>query len=57
MEKGNHYRKLFDIDRFVRHWYCQHARLNRLRSDKRMAKRLVRRRVKEELHKRALNHW
>lgn len=31
MDKGNDYRKIFSIDRFARHWYCQHARLNQLR--------------------------
>ena len=51
MKKGNHYRKLFYIDRFARRWYCQHARLNQLRSDKRMAKRLLRRRYKAEINR------
>ena len=48
-DKGNDYRKIFSIDRFARHWYCQHARLNQLRSDKREAKRKLRRQTKEML--------
>lgn len=51
MDKGNDYRKLFRIDRFARHWYCDHARLNQLRSDKREAKRKVRRHLKETTRK------
>ena len=47
--KGNAYRKLYEIDRFARHWYCEHARLNQLRDDKRRAKRAVRRNAKEAL--------
>lgn len=43
MTKGNSYRKIFGIDRFARKWYCQHARLNQLRSDKKWAKRKARR--------------
>ena len=51
MSKGNEYRKLFSIDRFARYMYCQHARLNQLRSDKRDAKRKLRRQVKDEIRK------
>ncbi len=43
--KGNGHKKLFQIDRFARKNYCPHARLNQLRSDKRRAKRTVRRTV------------
>lgn len=49
MNKGNDYRKIFSIDRFARNMYCQHARLNQLRSDKREAKRRLRRQTKEML--------
>lgn len=42
MAKGNEYRKLFRIDRFARNFYCQHARLNQLRADKRAAKKAAR---------------
>lgn len=41
--KSNAYRKLFRIDRFARKYYCPHARLNQLRSDKKRAKRIARR--------------
>ena len=41
--KGNAYRKLYRIDRFARRWYCQHARLNQLRADKKAARRKTRR--------------
>lgn len=46
--KGNGYRRLYWIDRFARKFYCTHARLNALRSDKRRSKRLVRRTGKAE---------
>ena len=51
MSKGNEYRKLFSIDGIARYMYCQHARLNQLRSDKRDAKRKLRRQVKDEIRK------
>lgn len=41
--KNNQYKKQTEIDRFARKYYCQHARLNQLRSDKRQAKRKNRR--------------
>lgn len=41
--KNNDYRKEFNIDKFARKYYCQHARLNQLRSDKKQAKRKNRR--------------
>lgn len=41
--KNNDYRKEFGIDKFARKYYCQHARLNQLRSDKKQAKRKSRR--------------
>lgn len=37
--KGNSHKKRTFIDRFARNYYCQHARLNYLRADKRLAKR------------------
>ena len=43
MGKSNDYRKIFRIDRFTRNYYCDHARLNQLRADKRAAKRAARR--------------
>ena len=57
MSKGNHYRKLFYIDRFARYWYCQHARLNQLRREKRAAKRLARQTGKRELQEKKRDSW
>lgn len=42
MAKNNDYRKIFRMDKFARRWYCHHARLNQLRSDKKLAKKAVR---------------
>lgn len=41
--KGNFHRKLFRMDEFGRRYYCQHARLNQLRADKKAAKKAARR--------------
>ena len=41
--KGNSHKKRTFIDRFAKKYYCQHARLNCLRSDKRLAIRQERR--------------
>ena len=46
--KGNTYRKLYSIDEFARRFYCDHARLNQLRTDKKAAKRKARRENKRE---------
>lgn len=51
MNKGNAFHKLFQIDEFARRFYCEHARLNQLRSDKFRSKRKVRRQMKEETKK------
>ena len=37
--KNNLHKKRTIIDRFARKFYCQHARLNSLRSDKKLAKK------------------
>ena len=37
--KNNLHKKRTFIDKFARNNYCQHARLNSLRSDKKLAKR------------------
>ena len=37
--KNNLHKKRTFIDRFARKFYCQHARLNSLRSDKKLAKK------------------
>lgn len=41
--KGNEHKKATWIDRFARKYFCTHARLNQLRSDKRVARRKYRR--------------
>ena len=41
--KGNSHKKRTFIDRFARNYYCQHARLNYLRADKKLATRQERR--------------
>ena len=46
--KSNSYRKLYSIDRFARRWYCDHARLNQLRADKKQAKKASRLQRKRE---------
>lgn len=49
--KNNDHKKLFRIDRFARYLYCDHARLNQLREDKKRAKkaaRKARKKVDEE---------
>ena len=43
MMKNNSHKKRTFIDRFARKYYCQHARLNSLRADKRLATRQERR--------------
>ena len=47
--KNNDYRKEFGIDEFARKYYCEHARLNQLRSDKKQAKRKSRRNGKNDI--------
>ena len=44
--KGNSYRKDYSEDKFARAFYCQHARLNQLRSDKKQSRRKTRRKSK-----------
>ena len=41
--KNNLHKKRTFIDKFARKYYCQHARLNYLRADKRLAVRQERR--------------
>ncbi len=38
MSKGNFHKKIYSIDEFARHYYCEHARLNQLRSDKKQSR-------------------
>ena len=44
--KGNSYRKDYNEDKFARAFYCQHARLNQLRSDKKQSRRKTHRKNK-----------
>ena len=47
--KGNSHKKDYQEDKFARHCYCQHARLNQLRADKKASKRKTRRKLKKDL--------
>ena len=49
MSKGNNHKRLFPINRFARRYYCDHARLNQLRADKKQAKRKARQANKKEI--------
>ena len=42
MAKNNEHKKIFRMDEFGRRFYCQHARLNLLRSEKKQAKKKAR---------------
>lgn len=42
MAKNNDHKKVYDIDEFARHYYCQGARLRQLREDKHRAKKKAR---------------
>ncbi|MBQ8403756.1 MAG: hypothetical protein IJX55_04940 [Clostridia bacterium] len=42
MAKNNNHKKLFRMDEFGRKFYCQHARLNLVRDDKKQAKKKAR---------------
>ena len=47
--KDNSHKKDYHEDKFARHYYCQHARLNKLRQDKKAGKRKTRRKNKKIL--------
>lgn len=47
--KSNIHKKVYSEDKFARHYYCTHARLNQLRSDKRESRRYNRRLGKKEI--------
>ena len=47
--KSNSHKKLYSIDKFARKFYCDHARLGQLRSDKHLAKVAARRNNKREI--------
>ena len=42
MSKSNEHKKDFREDKFARAYYCQHARLNLVRGDKKQAKKKAR---------------
>ena len=45
--KGNAHKKDYCEDKFARAYYCEHARLNQLREDKKRGKRKTRRKNKK----------
>ena len=47
--KGNAHKKDYPEDKFARKFYCDHARLNQLRADKKAGKRKTRRKLKKDL--------
>jgi hypothetical protein len=47
MSKSNEHKKDFREDKFARAYYCQHARLNQLRQDKKQSRRKTRRKNKK----------
>ena len=44
---NNSHKKEYKEDKFARHFYCDHARLNQLREDKKRSKRKTRRKNKK----------
>lgn len=49
MAKSNNHKKDYQEDKFSRAYYCQHARLNQLREDKKQSERKTRRKNKKFL--------
>ena len=47
MAKSNEHKKDYREDKFSRAYYCQHARLNQVRADKKASKRKTRRKNKK----------
>lgn len=47
--KGNAHKKDYSEDKFARKFYCDHARLNQLRADKKASRRKTRRKLKKDL--------
>lgn len=45
--KGNQYRKLYPMSKFAKRYYCQHAKRNQIKDDKRELRRKVRRTTKK----------
>jgi hypothetical protein len=52
---SNEHKKDYKEDKFARAFYCQHARLNRLREDKKQGKRKTRRKNKKLLQNHLTN--
>jgi hypothetical protein len=48
---NNLHKRDYQEDKFARNFYCQHARLNQLRQDKKRGKRKTRRKNKRALFK------
>lgn len=46
---NNEHKKNYNEDKFARVFYCQHARLNQLREDKKQSSRATRRKNKKFL--------
>jgi hypothetical protein len=42
-KKSNEHKKHYPEDKFAREFYCDHARLNQLRTDKKLSKKKTRR--------------
>ena len=55
MTKSNEHKKDFREDKFARAYYCQHARLNQLRADKKQGRRKTRRKNKKLLENHLTN--
>lgn len=49
MSKGNSHKKYYREDKFGRRWYCQHARLNLARSEKKIGRKKFRQSSKKDL--------
>lgn len=47
--KNNSYRKLHPMDKFAKRYYCQHAKRNQIKQDKRILTRKFRRTEKKEI--------
>jgi hypothetical protein len=56
MSKNNEHKKDYSEDKFARAFYCQHARLNQVRQDKKASKRKTRRKNKKFLQNLLTNH-
>ena len=48
MCKSNEHKKMYREDKFARKFYCDHARLNQLRADKKQGKKRTRTVLKKE---------